>query len=104
MNLWVGIILASLLVYSWKFFGHLVPAKLLSNPRILRISSMLTIGLMSGLIGVQAFVTKGEFHPDSRIPAVLVAALLNVLKVPFVVMVAAAAGAAALCRYLLGWP
>jgi len=104
VTLWIAILLASGLVYSWKFLGHLVPAKWLAHPRIAKMSAMLTIGLMSGLIGVQAFVTQGTIHPDSRIPAVIVAAILNVLKVPFVLMVALAAATAALCRNFLGWP
>jgi hypothetical protein len=104
MNLWLAIILASIAVYSWKYIGHLIPTRLLNNPKILRVSSMLTIALMAGLVGVQAFVTQGHFHADSRIPAVLAAALLNILKVPFVVMVALAALVAALCRQVLGWP
>ena len=103
MSLWIAILVASLAVFSWKYIGHLVPSKVLKNPKILQISSLLTIGLLAGLVGIQSFVSRGEFHPDARVPAVLVAVILNVLKVPFVVMVALAALIAALFRYFLGW-
>ena len=103
MTLWIAIIIASLAVFSWKYIGHLVPPKLLNNPKLLRISSMLTIGLLAGLVGVQAFVTSGQIHPDSRIAAVIAAVIMNILKGPFVLMVAAAAAVAAVCRWLLGW-
>ncbi len=103
MNLWGAILLASFAVFSWKYIGHLVPSKVLNNPKLLQVSSMLTIGLLAGLVGVQSFVTQGSFHADARIPAVIVAAILNVLKVPFVVMVTVAALVAAACRYFLGW-
>jgi hypothetical protein len=64
---------------------------------------MLTIALLAGLVGIQALVSKGQFHPDSRIPAVLLAVLLTALRVPFVIMVIAAGLVAAGCRYFLGW-
>jgi len=103
MTIWLAVIVASAAVYSWKMFGHLVPQRLMKNPRILQVSSMLTIALLAGLVGIQSLVSKGQFHPDARIPAVLVAVLLTALRVPFVIMVIAAGLVAAGCRYFLGW-
>mgnify|MGYP002655155553 FL=1 len=99
----LAVLIGSLAVYSWKIFGYLLPERILKNEKLSHVSSMLTIALLSGLVGLQAFTTKGEFVVDSRLPAVLVAVVLNSLKVPFIVSVAIAAVVAALAKALLGW-
>ncbi len=99
----LAVLIGSLAVYSWKIFGYLLPNRILKNEKLSHISSLLTIALLSGLVGLQAFTTKGEFILDSRLPAVLVAVVLNILKVPFIVMVAIAAAVAAATKYFLGW-
>ena len=99
----LAVLIGSLAVYSWKIFGYLLPNKILKNAKLAHISTLLTIALLSGLVGLQALTTKGEFAIDSRFPAVLVAVVLNILKVPFIVMVAIAAAVAAATKYFLGW-
>ncbi|MFM1983897.1 MAG: hypothetical protein RL723_332, partial [Actinomycetota bacterium] len=42
MDLWLGILLASAAVYSWKIFGYLVPSSVLNHPTISRIANLLT--------------------------------------------------------------
>ncbi|MEN9660638.1 MAG: hypothetical protein RLZZ443_567, partial [Actinomycetota bacterium] len=42
MTLWGGVILASLLVYSWKLIGAYVPQRWLEHPMVARIASLLT--------------------------------------------------------------
>jgi hypothetical protein len=99
----LAVLIGSLAVYSWKIFGYLLPERILKNEKLSHVSSMLTIALLSGLVGLQAFTTKGEFTLDSRLPAVLVAVVLNILKLPFIVTVAIAAAVAAAAKYFLGW-
>ncbi len=103
MMVWLAIILGSAAVYSWKIFGYLLPERILKNQKLSHIASLLTIALLSGLVGIQAFTTKGDFVVDSRLPAVMVAVVLNLLKVPFILMVAISAGVAAACKYFFGW-
>ena len=100
---WIAVLLGSLAVYSWKIFGYSLPNRILKNEKLSNVASLLTIALLSGLVGLQAFTTKGEFVLDSRLPAVLVAIVLNLLKVPFIVMVALAAAVAAATKYFFGW-
>jgi hypothetical protein len=103
MMVWIAVLIGSLAVYSWKLFGFMLPDKILKNEKLAHVSSMLTIALLSGLVGIQSFTTKGEFTLDSRLPAVAVAIVLNILKVPFILMVAIAAGVAAATKFFLGW-
>jgi len=58
---------------------------------------------MSALVGVQTFVSDRQVVLDSRVPAVLIALGLTILRMPFIVVVVAAAGVAAILRFLLGW-
>lgn len=99
MSVWVGILIASIAVYSWKLLGNLLPKRLLDNPRVAATANLLTIALMSALVGVQAFVSNSQLVIDARVPAVLLAAFLAYKKVPFLVIVASAAALAAIIRF-----
>jgi hypothetical protein len=57
MTLWVGVLLASALVYSWKLLGHLVPERFVKNPSIRSLAALLTVAMLAGLVGVQTFVS-----------------------------------------------
>jgi uncharacterized membrane protein len=98
MSIWLGIIIGSIAVYSWKLIGHLVPRRILDHPRVAASANLLTVALMSALVGVQTFTTENQIVIDARFAAMLLAVLLTALRVPFLVMVAAAATLAALIR------
>ncbi|AIC47446.1 AzlD domain-containing protein [Rhodoluna lacicola] len=102
MTLWLGILIASAAVYSWKLLGFLVPSSVLNNPKISRIANLLTVALLAALLGVQGLTGSGEIQFDARIPALGLAAVLLYLRAPFVVMVAASAALAALIRLFFG--
>jgi branched-subunit amino acid transport protein len=102
MTLWAGILIASVLVYSWKILGFLVPNSVLNNPIVSRVAGLLTVALLAALLGVQGLTGSGELQFDARIPAIGVAAILLYFKAPFVVMVAASALIAGLLRLLFG--
>lgn len=98
MTLWTAVLVSSALVYSWKFFGYLVPEKFVSSPKVKDLAILLTVALLGALVGIQAFGSADGVSFDARVPALLVAGVLFYLKVPFVVVVAAAAAIAALIR------
>jgi hypothetical protein len=98
VTLTLAILIASLAVYSWKFFGYLVPERVLEKPVVARIASLLTVALLSALLATQAFTAGSEIVFDGRVIAVLIAALLLMLRAPFLVVVIAAAAVAALLQ------
>lgn len=102
MTMWDGILVASIICVALKALGYLVPARWLDAPRPARISDLLTVALLSALVAVQTLGSGQSVVFDARLPAVLVAAGLLMLRAPFLVVVAAAAGTAALLR-LWGW-
>ena len=98
MTLTLAILIASLAVYSWKFFGYLMPERTLEKPVVARIASLLTVALLSALLATQAMTTQSQIVFDGRLVAVAVAALLLKLRAPFLVLVIAAAAVAALLQ------
>lgn len=98
MTLWNTVLLAAIIVLALKLVGYLVPQSLIEKPTPARISNLLTVALLAALIAVQTFATGNQLSLDARVPALLVAAGLFALRVPFVLVILAAALTAALIR------
>lgn len=100
MTTWQIIILASIAVLALKLAGYLVPPSIVEKPTPARVANLLTVTLLSALIVVQTVGAGQGIVLDARVPALIVAAGLFALRVPFIVVVAAAAVTAALIRFL----
>lgn len=103
MSLWFWLLVSVALAYATKLVGYLVPAKVLDSPRMSHIAGTLTIGLLASLTVVNVAASGTNVVLDARVGALVAAAVALWLKAPFLVVVIAGAGAAALLR-LLGWP
>ena len=95
----ISALVASLLVYSWKLIGYLIPEKYLT-PKVKAFTERVTVALLAALVVTQTFASSQELVLDARFPAVLVAGVLLWLRAPFIVVVIAAAGVAAALRLL----
>jgi hypothetical protein len=73
---------------------------LVQRPTPARIANLLTVALLAALITVQTVGAGQSITLDARVPALLVAAGLFALRVPFIVVVASAAVVAALIRLI----
>lgn len=102
MTLWLIVIVASLACLALKLGGYLVPSSVLDKPTPSRIAGLLTVALLSALVAVQTLGHGDGLQFDARVPALVVAIGLFALRVPFVLVVVAAAATAALIR-LSGW-
>jgi uncharacterized membrane protein len=102
MSLWFWLVLACVLAYAWKLVGYFVPARFLEDPRMSRIAGTMTIGLLASLTVVNAVASGQALAADARLGALAAAAIALALRAPFLVVVLAGAGAAALLR-MLGW-
>ena len=98
MTTWQVILLAAICVLGLKVAGWMVPPKALYHPTIARVSDLLTAALLAALIGVQTLGAGQSLQLDARLPAVAIAAGLYALRVPFIVVVPAAAVVAAVIR------
>ncbi|WP_263120324.1 AzlD domain-containing protein [Cellulomonas sp. RIT-PI-Y] len=99
---WLAVLASSALVYATKLAGHLVPRRLLDNPRITRTAALVTVALLAALVAVQTATGAGSVQWDARLAALAVAAVALVLRAPFIVVVVLAAVGAAVLRGL-GW-
>lgn len=102
MTMWTAVLVASLVCVALKTVGYLIPPKWVEAPRPLRIADLLTVALLAALVAVQTLGDGQAVAVDARVPAILVAAGLLLLRAPFLVVVVAAALVAALLR-LWGW-
>ena len=103
MTLWFWIIVACVVGFLTKLVGYLVPRKWLENPRVARVAGTLTIGLLASLTLANTVATGQQLVLDSRLGALVAAAVALWLKAPFLVVVIVGAAAAAGLR-LLGFP
>lgn len=100
MTTWHVVLLASILCFGLKTLGYLVPTRLLERPTPARMVDLLTVALLAALISLQTFAHGQELTLDARVPAVIVAAVMFALRVPFIVVVVSAAVVAAGIRAL----
>jgi branched-subunit amino acid transport protein len=98
-GLWIGVLATSAIAFLLKFTGHSIPEKYLTNPRMLRINTLIPIALLSALVGVQTITEKGKWVIDQRLAGVTVALIALSLKAPyFVVVISAAVTSAVIYR------
>jgi len=93
--IWWAVIGTSVVAFLLKYIGHSVPEKYLTNPRALRINTLIPIALLSALVAVQSFTEKSALVIDQRIVGLAVAVTALALKAPFPVVVLGSALASA---------
>lgn len=100
MTTWTAVLLASVLCLALKAVGYLIPARWFDGPAPSRVIDLLTVALLGALVAVQGLGLGQQIVVDARVPALFVAAGLLMVRAPFLLVVVAAAGVAALLRVL----
>jgi hypothetical protein len=95
---WAAIIVGGLGCYLLKLAGMSVPASVLERPLVRRVAGLIPVALLSALVAVQVFTSGQRLVLDERAAGLAVAAVLLVLRAPFLVVVVGAALVAALLR------
>jgi hypothetical protein len=96
--IWPAVIIGSVGAYLLKLTGYVVPASVLDNQRLRRLTALLPIALLAALVGVQTFSTGTALQIDARLAGLLAAIIALALRAPFLVVVLVAAITAALLR------
>ena len=102
MSLWSVILVASAVVAATKFIGFVLPASVTENDVVQRVSDAVTVALLASLVVIQTAGAGNSIVVDARLVAVVVAGFLLWRRVPFIVVILAAAIVAAGIRFL-GW-
>jgi branched-subunit amino acid transport protein len=95
----IAALVASVLVYSWKLIGYMIPERFLT-PAVKAFTERVTVALLAALVVTQTFAIGQQLELDARFPAVVVAGALLWMRAPFIVVVIAAAAVAAGLRFL----
>jgi hypothetical protein len=98
--IWAAILLSSLGCYLLKLAGLSAPARWLEAPVVQRIAVLLPVALLAALAAVQTTATGTRLVVDARLAGVAAAVVALLLRAPFLVVVAVAAGVAAGARAL----
>jgi len=93
------VIFASLAVFSWKILGYLIPEHLI-GVRGKLIAERMTVSLLAALVMLQGFSSQSVLVLDARAAALVVAAALLAMRVPYIFVVLAGAIVAAGVRLL----
>lgn len=96
--MWGWILAASAIAFATKFFGFLLPEKLLARPAVTRVADMVTIGLLAALVAMNAGASGQTVVLDARAAALAVAILALSWRAPFLLVVVLGASASALIR------
>jgi branched chain amino acid efflux pump len=97
---WTVLLALSVVSYALKAVGPLLAGGRQLGPQVRRTLDLVAVPLLAALILIQTFGSGHRLVIDARVPALAVAAVLVWRRAPFLVVVLAAAGAAALLRAL----
>jgi branched-subunit amino acid transport protein len=92
---WLAVIGTSFIAFVLKYLGYSIPSKWLAHPRIIKISALIPIALLSALVAVQTFTQESRLIADQRLAGVGVAVIALLLKAPFPIVVMSAAATSA---------
>ena len=98
--MWTAVLAGCLGCFLLKLAGWSVPSRWLERPTVQRAAVLLPVPLLAALVVVQTFAGDRALVLDARAAGLAVGAVLVVLRAPFLVVVLAAAGTAALLRAL----
>ncbi|GAA2579686.1 AzlD domain-containing protein [Actinomadura fulvescens] len=102
MNVWIAVIATGLGCYALKLGGLVTPQRVLDDPRVRRFTELVPVALLSALIAVQALADgRGLEFDGPRMAGLGAAVAALLLRAPFLVVLAVAAGVAAGARLLL---
>ncbi len=100
MIVWLAIGAGTLACYLFKLAGLSLPERLLDRPRVRRTAALLPVVLLAALTAIQTLSTGSRLTVDARLAGVAAGAVALLLRAPFLIVVAVAAGTAALIRLL----
>ncbi|MEP7023100.1 MAG: AzlD domain-containing protein [Actinomycetota bacterium] len=97
--IWAAVLITAAGCYALKLTGLVVPQRLLARPLPRRFAELVPVALLAALIAVQAFASGRALQADPARLAGMGAAVVALLaRAPFLAVIVAAAGTAALVR------
>ncbi|WP_298806534.1 AzlD domain-containing protein [uncultured Pseudokineococcus sp.] len=98
---WLAVLLGALGCYLCKLAGGLLPESVLASPRVQRVTGALPVVLLAALVATQTVGDGRALVLDPRVAGVGAGLVAALLRAPFLLVVAVAAGTAAVVRLLV---
>ena len=96
--IWAAVVAGCAGCYLLKLAGWSVPTRWLERPRLQSAAVLLPVPLLAALVVVQAFAGDRALVLDARAAGLGAAAVLVLLRAPFLLVVVVAAATAAALR------
>ena len=96
--IWTALLVTCVGCYLLKLAGYLLPLHVLERPVVQRVAVMLPVALLAALVAIQTLTVGQHLVLDARLAGLAVAALLLLVRAPFLVVITGAALTAALLR------
>jgi branched-subunit amino acid transport protein len=96
---WIAVLATAAGCYTLKLAGLTVPQRVLASLRVRRFAELVPVALLAALSAVQAAMNGQAFALDpARLAGMGAAVAALLLRAPFLVVIVAAAGTAAVLR------
>ena len=96
--IWAAVLAGSLLAYLTKLAGYVLPARVIEQPTVRRVTGYIPIAMLAALVAVQTFAAGSAVTVDARLAGLAAAVVALLLRAPFLVVVLVAAVTAAVLR------
>ncbi|OON71704.1 AzlD domain-containing protein [Streptomyces tsukubensis] len=102
MNVWIAIGITIVGCYVVKLCGLLIPAGVLERPLVKRLAALVPVALLAALTAQQTFGDARDLVLDARAAGLGAAAVVLLLRAPFLVVIATAVAVTAGVRMAAG--
>jgi branched-subunit amino acid transport protein len=97
--LWIAVLVTAAGCYLFKLAGLTVPQRVLASQRVRRFAELVPVALLAALSAVQTLTSGHAFDLDpARLAGMGAAVVALLLRAPFLAVIVAAAGTAAVLR------
>lgn len=98
--IWFAVLVAGVGCYLLKYAGLAAPAAVLDRPLVRRAVELVPAAMLAALVVVQTFADRQALVLDSRAAGLAAALVALLLRAPFLLVLVAAGGTAALVHAL----
>lgn len=100
MSVWAAVVVTAAGCYLLKLAGTMLPDRLLAEPVVDRMATLVPVALLASIIAVQTVTAGHRLLVDARLAGLVFAATAVAARAPFLVVVVGAAATTAILRAL----
>jgi branched-subunit amino acid transport protein len=86
LDIWIVIIISSLLMFLMRIIGYFIPQKFLQGVRLNQIITLIPVVLLAALVAIQAGTSGDQITVDHRLAGLAVGAVTLYFKGSFILV------------------